>query len=50
MVEAQALDRLGRPDEAAGPRMDSVAWARYGFGSMREVEARLSEISALAAN
>ncbi|MDJ1008715.1 MAG: DUF2927 domain-containing protein [Paracoccaceae bacterium] len=48
MVKAEALDVLGRRDEAAEVRLDSLGWARYGFGSDVEVRARAREIAALA--
>ncbi len=48
MVQAEALDRLGRPDEARVVRLDSLGWARYGFGPDERVRARLAEIAALA--
>ncbi|OWJ78973.1 DUF2927 domain-containing protein [Haematobacter genomosp. 1] len=47
MMKAEALDRLGRAEEAGAVRLDSLAWARYGFGADEAVRARLSEISAL---
>jgi hypothetical protein len=31
-------------------RLDSLGWARYGFGSEAEVGARLIEIAAIAPN
>ncbi|MEO1239729.1 MAG: DUF2927 domain-containing protein, partial [Pseudomonadota bacterium] len=40
MVKAEALDALGRPQEAEEVRQDSLGWARYGFGSDAEVLAR----------
>lgn len=48
MIRAEALDMLGRKAEAARVRLDSLGWARYGFGSEAEVNARLAEISAIA--
>ncbi len=48
MVQAVALDRLGRPAEARTVRMDSLGWARYGFGTDDRVRNRLAEIEALA--
>ena len=47
MMKAEALDRLGRGEEAGVVRLDSLAWARYGFGADQAVRERLSEISAL---
>jgi len=47
MFKAEALDLIGQPDTAAAVRMDSLGWARYGFGSEATVRARLREIQAL---
>ncbi len=47
-VKAEALELLGRTAEAEAVRLDSLGWARYGFGSDAEVRARLGEIAALA--
>lgn len=47
MLRAEALDLLGRPQEAAEQRLDSLGWARYGFGSDDTVRRKLAEISAL---
>lgn len=47
MIRAEALDALGRSSDAAATRLDSLIWARYGFGAERDVQARLSEIAAL---
>lgn len=47
MLEAEALDLTGRPDKARSVRLDSIGWARYGFGSDWAVRAKMSEISAL---
>ncbi|MEX5729401.1 hypothetical protein Ga0609869_002754 [Rhodovulum iodosum] len=48
MIKAEALDDLGRPAEARAVRLDSLGWARYGFGADKEVRARLSDIAALS--
>lgn len=48
-IRAEALDGLGRPDEARAARAESLGWARYGFGSDVEVMARMADIAALAA-
>lgn len=48
MIKAEALEGLGRPSEARAVRLDSLGWARYGFGSDRDVRARLDEIAALS--
>jgi hypothetical protein len=47
MIKAEALDLQGRRAEASALRLDSLGWARYGFGSDAEVRARLSEIALL---
>lgn len=47
MFRAEALDILGRDAEAAEVRMDSLGWARYGFGSEANIRARMREIEAL---
>ncbi len=48
MIKAEGLDHLGRDAEAQLVRLDSLGWARYGFGSDAEVGARLVEIAAIA--
>ncbi len=48
MIKAQALEYQGRDPEAQLVRLDSLGWARYGFGSEAEVAARLDEIAAIA--
>lgn len=47
MFKAEALDLMGQAGAAATARLDSLAWARYGFGSDRNVRERASEIAAL---
>ena len=47
MFKAEALEMMGRVGEAQAVRMDSLGWARYGFGSDSNVRARLREISSL---
>lgn len=48
MLKAAALEATDRPAEARAARLDSLGWARYGFGSDEAVRARLAEIEALA--
>lgn len=48
MIRAQALDRLGMRAESREARLDSLGWARYGFGSDAQVRARMNEIAGLA--
>ena len=48
LIRAEALDLLGRPEDAAAVRLDSLGWARYGFGSDRAVRTKLREITSLS--
>lgn len=48
MLRAEALTATGRTAEAQSARLDSLGWARYGFGSEAQVKARQAEVSALA--
>jgi tetratricopeptide (TPR) repeat protein len=48
MLRAEALDAVGRKEDARAARLDSLGWARYGFGSQTEVKARMADIAALA--
>lgn len=47
MFQAEALDLQGKTDDAMALRLDSLGWARYGFGSREEVIDRLNEIASL---
>ncbi len=47
MFRAEALDLEGRHAAAEAIRLDSLGWARYGFGDERSVAARLREIATL---
>ena len=47
-IKSEALAMLGRDAEAQLVRLDSLGWARYGFGSEAEVAARMEEIAAIA--
>ncbi|MEM9583616.1 MAG: DUF2927 domain-containing protein [Pseudomonadota bacterium] len=47
MIKAQALEKSNQPGEARAVRVDALGWGRYGFGSDRNVRARLNEIKAL---
>ncbi|MCK0148732.1 DUF2927 domain-containing protein [Marivita sp. S6314] len=47
MLRAEALDLSGRSSAGADVRLDSLGWARYGFGSDWSVRAKLREIGAL---
>ncbi len=48
MIKAEALELAGRGTEAQLVRLDSLGWARYGFGSDAQVGERLREIAAIA--
>lgn len=47
LLRAEALSLAGRDDEARTVRLDSLGWARYGFGADWAVRAKIREISAL---
>ncbi len=47
MFRAEALSLSGRRTEAEQVRLDSLGWARYGFGDTMVILARQAEISAL---
>ncbi|WP_299350310.1 DUF2927 domain-containing protein [uncultured Shimia sp.] len=48
LLRAEALDLLGRTSEAKAVRLDSLGWARYGFGPDWAVRAKLREIASLS--
>lgn len=48
MFKAEALEMRGQIAQAESLRLDSLGWARYGFGSDANVQARLNEIAGLA--
>lgn len=47
LMQAEALSIEGRDTEARAVRLDSLGWARYGFGPDWAVRAKQREISAL---
>jgi hypothetical protein len=47
MLRAEALELSGRATEGRNARLDSLGWARYGFGSDWAVRAKLREIGSL---
>ena len=47
MLQSEALAMTGRTQDARRARLDSLGWARYGFGPDWAVQARLREIAAL---
>lgn len=50
MIRSEAYGALGRADLAKDARLDSLGWARYGFGTDAMVRARQSDIAGLAAS
>ncbi|MFZ7090508.1 DUF2927 domain-containing protein [Primorskyibacter sp. 2E233] len=48
MLRAEALEMSGRVSEGRQVRLDSLGWARYGFGSDWAVRAKLREIGSLS--
>ncbi len=47
LLRSEALEQENRHAEAKSVRLDSIGWARYGFGSDWAVRAKLREISSL---
>lgn len=47
LMQAEALSLLGRESEARAVRLDSLGWARYGFGPDWAVRAKQREIAEL---
>lgn len=47
LLQAEALDLTDRPEIAKAVRLDSLGWARYGFGSDDAVRAKMAEIASL---
>ncbi|MEM7519840.1 MAG: DUF2927 domain-containing protein [Pseudomonadota bacterium] len=47
MLRAEALELENRSAEARGVRLDSIGWARYGFGPDWAVRAKMREIASL---
>ena len=47
MMKAEALEMQGATVPARQLRLDSLGWARYGFGSDANVQARLNEVAGL---
>ncbi|MEP2027841.1 MAG: DUF2927 domain-containing protein [Paracoccaceae bacterium] len=45
LMRAEALDLLGRSEAARSARVDSIGWARYGFGEDWAVRAKINEIA-----
>jgi tetratricopeptide (TPR) repeat protein len=49
LIKAEAYEAEGKVAEARAIRLDSLGWARYGFGSEAQVRARMAEVAALGA-
>lgn len=47
LAKSEALEMLGRKDAARQALMDSLGWARYGFGSEAVIRSRVGEIKAI---
>jgi hypothetical protein len=47
LLKAEALDLTGQIDTARAVRLDSMGWARYGFGTDWAVRAKMQEIASL---
>ncbi|KUJ80816.1 ATP-dependent transcriptional regulator [Ruegeria marisrubri] len=47
MLKAEALELVGKPDQARAVRLDSLGWARYGFGSDWAVRSVMQDIALL---
>lgn len=50
LLQAEALTLTGDNDAASAVRLDSLGWARYGFGSDWAVRGKMNEIAALGPN
>ncbi|MFY0660116.1 MAG: DUF2927 domain-containing protein [Shimia sp.] len=48
LLQAEALEMEGKFEDAGALRLDSLGWARYGFGPDWAVRAKLREITALS--
>lgn len=49
LIKAKALEEMGQIEAARAIRLDSLGWARYGFGSELAMRAKSAEVAALAA-
>ncbi len=47
LLKAEALELAGKPQQAGSVRLDSLGWARYGFGSDWAVRAKMQEAASL---
>lgn len=49
LIKAESLENAGQSAAAQALRLDSLSWARYGFGAEGQMRARQSEIANLGA-
>jgi hypothetical protein len=49
MIKAEALENLGQSAAGKAQRLDSLGWARYGFGAESAMRARQAEIASIGA-
>ncbi len=50
LLKSEALNQAGRPEQARAVRLDSLGWARYGFGSDLVMRSVTQEVAATNAN
>ncbi len=50
LLRAEALEQIGRSEQARTVRLDSIGWARYGFGSDWVVRSVMQDIALLNPN
>lgn len=46
LLKSEALNQAGRPQQARAVRLDSIGWARYGFGSELVVQSLTQDVAA----
>lgn len=49
LLKAEALEMIGRPGDARASRLDSLGWARYGFGAEWARHAKRRELTVIGA-
>ncbi len=50
LLKSEALNQAGRATEARSVRLDSLGWARYGFGSETVVRSLMQDVAEAPAN
>ncbi|WP_170402563.1 DUF2927 domain-containing protein [Ruegeria arenilitoris] len=45
LLKAEALKQAGKPEQARSVRLDSLGWARYGFGSELVVSSLMQDVA-----